>query len=423
MNAFSETAVLQLPEGTTLSPFDTAAAEQQYILVLPDGRHFRLTPNMYQFVTCIDGQRTVAEIAGILEQKWGRAIPAEQVWQMAQRHLGNYGLLVGSDAAVSLPGRAGRIFSWRVDLFSPRRIAPLTRLGQYFFTWPVAIPSLFVIALAYLFVYADANAVWHQWAQSLGESDFILVYGLTILSVLWHEMGHASACRRFGEEYGTIGFGIYLIFPVFYADVTRIWRLTRWQRVVVDLGGIYFQLWAAVIYYLVYLLSGSRVFLLAVINISLIVLLAFNPLAKFDGYWIVSDALGVPNLHRRLWEMVKRLLGRQQGQIGMAFKPWVRIGLGIYLVWFVWLTATMVIEVGGNMPAFIQQLLTTLTTNIDGLLRGWQTTDGALIGAALLRLISPGITLLGLTLLLLRGLRALVKRVSVQRAPSVALPP
>ncbi|GAB4146719.1 MAG: hypothetical protein Fur0021_04980 [Candidatus Promineifilaceae bacterium] len=423
MTTFEETAILQLPAGLTIAPFDTGAAEQQYILILPDGRHFRLTPYMYQFIQCIDGKRNVAEIAAILEKNWGRDVRAEQVWQMAQHHLGNYGLLVsgnGGSAPPPLPSnRADRIFSWHVALFSPQRIEPLTRLGQFFFTWPVAVLSLIGVALTYLVIYVDANATWRQWAQSLGESDFILVYALVILSVLWHEIGHASACRRFGVEYGTIGLGIYLIFPVFYADVTRIWRLTRWQRVLVDLGGIYFQLWVAIVYYLIYLLSGSHIFLLAVINISLLILVTFNPLVKFDGYWIVSDVLGIPNLHRRLGETIKRLWSRQQ-QTSLVLKPWGQVGLTLYLICFIWLTIALLIQMVGNAGAFTEQITMTIMTNVNSILLGWQTADWRVIGAALLRLISPGITLIGLALLLLRGLRLLGQHISVRRKSPAA---
>ena len=58
-------------------------------------------------------------------------------------------------------------------------------------------------------------------------------YGLFVLSLLVHELGHASACARYGANPRDVGFTIYLIYPAFYSDVTSAWQLKRWQRVIV----------------------------------------------------------------------------------------------------------------------------------------------------------------------------------------------
>jgi len=119
---------------------------------------------------------------------------------------------------------------------------------------------------------------------------------LALLSLFVHEFGHATACARFGARPHEIGFGIYLLYPAFYSDVSDAWFLTRWQRVVVDLGGIYFQAVAAAVFVGIYELTGWQPLRASLFLIVGSFVFTINPFFKFDGYWIISDALGVTNL-------------------------------------------------------------------------------------------------------------------------------
>ena len=65
--------------------------------------------------------------------------------------------------------------------------------------------------------------------------------GLTLLSTLFHECGHAAACRYGGARPGVIGMGFYVMWPAFFTNVTDTYRLGRAGRVRTDLGGVYFN--------------------------------------------------------------------------------------------------------------------------------------------------------------------------------------
>jgi putative peptide zinc metalloprotease protein len=118
------------------------------------------------------------------------------------------------------------------------------------------------------------------------------------LGSLFHEIGHASACRRYGASPGGIGFGFYLFLPVLFSDVSDVWRLKPKERVIVNIGGIYFEMILASLMLIAYYISND--FALLVIPCALIIntLWNLNPFVKYDGYWILSDALGIPNLHK-----------------------------------------------------------------------------------------------------------------------------
>lgn len=406
--------VLHLREGLTLTALDTGAREQEYVAVSPDGGHYRLTSRLQEVVECIDGQRTLAEVASVLSRKWQRSLRPDQVWDIAQRYLAPNGLLQEAAGSVA-PTSPVRLFGWHTRLLSARQVQPITRIGRQLFAWPIVLISLALIALVHVAVYREMSGFSVLLAHAIGSGDFLIVYGLTIASVLVHEIGHASACHRFGEQYGDIGIGLYIIFPVFYTDVTRIWRLSRWRRVIVDLAGIYFQLLVTVFYYLMYRLTGNAVWLLVIFQIDLLVTLAFNPIAKFDGYWLVSDILGVPNLHRRLGQMLRRLRGRANAS-GFTLKPIVEAGLWVYLALTVAVFGYLAVTLVAHGPELLRSFVTAIGDTFAAIGSGWQAGDIGRIGAGLVRLLSPVATILGLFILLGRLLKPIVVRRSTQSA-------
>ena len=68
-----------------------------------------------------------------------------------------------------------------------------------------------------------------------------MFFGAVVLATVFHEIGHASACRYGGAKPGVLGAGIYVVWPVFYCDVTDAYRLGKAGRLRTDLGGVYFN--------------------------------------------------------------------------------------------------------------------------------------------------------------------------------------
>ena len=117
-----------------------------------------------------------------------------------------------------------------------------------------------------------------------------------LASSFFHELGHASACKYFGVRHGGVGFGLYLTFPVLYTDVTEIWKLNRRQRCVVNLAGVYFQSYGLILLLVAFFVTGDDILRYLILIMNLGFLMTLNPFFKFDGYWIASDLLGVPNV-------------------------------------------------------------------------------------------------------------------------------
>lgn len=125
--------------------------------------------------------------------------------------------------------------------------------------------------------------------------------------LFFHEFGHAIACKKLGANPGEIGFGFYMLSPVMFADVSDIWKLDKKDRIKVNLAGIYMEVLIAfflTIFYLI-LLDSNILILISIIMIR--VLGNLNPFLRYDGYWILSDYIDVPNLRKVSLQNLKQL--------------------------------------------------------------------------------------------------------------------
>lgn len=138
-----------------------------------------------------------------------------------------------------------------------------------------------------------------QWNWQLGLQ---LVIAFAVVKSL-HELGHALACRYRGVECHEIGILFLLFMPCLYCDTSDSWKLqSRWQRASIAAAGIYVELILAMIAGAVWLITYPNSAVHAVAAAVMIaasmstILVNANPLLRYDGYYIVSDVLGVPNL-------------------------------------------------------------------------------------------------------------------------------
>ena len=128
---------------------------------------------------------------------------------------------------------------------------------------------------------------------------FVAWTGLKIL----HEFGHALACKRFGGHVYRAGVALIMFAPVAFVDVTESWRFrSRWQRIVTAAAGIYVECFVAALAVFVWTHTTNPQLQSFALDICLIaslhtLLANANPLMRFDGYYILSDLTGIPNLY------------------------------------------------------------------------------------------------------------------------------
>ena len=164
-----------------------------------------------------------------------------------------------------------------------------------------------VISILFLFVLFDLIFIYYyfftSWREQLiffSSFDYLSLSIFGWISLFLHETGHIAAAKRYNSKTGGIGLGIFYYVLVGYADVHETWNLPRKQRRVVSIAGFYWNIISVLpIYVLCYYLN-SKVLADFILLFHLSFIGVFNPFLKMDGYWFLSDTLGIPNLQNRI---------------------------------------------------------------------------------------------------------------------------
>ncbi|QBD77686.1 hypothetical protein EPA93_17490 [Ktedonosporobacter rubrisoli] len=272
--------------------FGLAGDKRHFFLAIhPKGYRLRLSQQAYDLVALL--QETSATIsyeqaAQRLSESWHISLDAYTLYRKVMTILAPVGLLADNPTPASRPRD---MLAFKIPLLPPSLVTSLVHFLTWLYHPLIAIPICCLaslITLIFLFKGMPNITTMNATPQTL-----FWTYILCLCSILWHELGHATACRRFHAPLGPIGFCLYIIFPAFYTDVSGIWQLSRKQRAIVDLGGIYFQSMVLLLFYGLYLLTASQLYLFAVASIVGSILFSLNPFLRFDGYWMVTDLLGL----------------------------------------------------------------------------------------------------------------------------------
>jgi putative peptide zinc metalloprotease protein len=283
-----------------IAPFEQGRAGVECFLVETRAGAFLVNQKMRCLLEALVEQSSMSGLRTQLEASLGQRIDEAEV----------SAAIAGLPRAVfqagrQVPGKTPFHFSARL-LPAPVVQAVATRIRRLYSPATVAVvAALLMLELPWLI-----QGLAQRVSAGLSPSGVLVLLAGTCLIAMVHELGHAAACAWYGLRPGEIGFGLYLVFPVFYTDVTKTWRLRPSRRAVVDAGGIYFQ--AILIVLTVPLAHGlgndRSLFAFVLFNLYLI-FHNLNPLFKMDGYWIFSDLAGLPNLHKRTWQVLRRGLG------------------------------------------------------------------------------------------------------------------
>ena len=375
----------------------SAATQEERVLLSCGGQYYEASPAIAELVETLQRHATEEEaIAAYTEKKAGKYTP-EQVRLIIDKFI----------TPLVTPKPPKRSFLYEKELFSAAAVDRFSDAFRFLFNrWYMLAVFLVAAALdAWFFLRTPDLLLFNN------KVNIYLVVGLFVFmlaSSFFHELGHASACKHFGVRHGGIGFGLYLNFPVLYTDVTEVWKLDRTQRCVVNLAGVYFQSYWLIILLSVFLLTGNDIvrYLILVMNLGFVMTL--NPFFKFDGYWLASDLLGVPNLRQRSLELLgyvwKKLWKRPEGKRPylLQIRPLERYGLLVYSVtvnlfmgfYFVYVIPTFLYRFVQTFPDAVNELILYLSNRMMppfALLRniGMQLVFLGLIGYLVYRSVIP----------------------------------
>ena len=290
---------------------DPGYREPPSLVRRPDGQIIQMSPLLYGVARYIDGVRSSAAIAELLSADLGRTLSADQVRFLLSAKLLPLGV-VAVDGAPAVAPRANPLLALRARCtLLPEQVANAAgTLLRPLFRWPLVVAVVAsVLALDYwMFAVHGLGQSLHQVLRD--PVDLLVVVGLSVVSALFHECGHASGCRCGGARTGVIGFGIYLVWPSFFTNVTDSYRLSRAGRLRTDLGGLYFNLIFMLVLAGVYAATSDELLLLVIAVTHLEMLEQLLPFARYDGYFILSDLVGIPDLFARVQPILRSVLGR-----------------------------------------------------------------------------------------------------------------
>lgn len=336
--------------GLRVSLHPTVSARKQlfrgetwYLLRDPfSNQFFRLRPEAYDFVIRLQTDRTVEEVwHECLERNPDEAPGQEDVIQLlTQLHFGN--LLYFEQAADSaklfkrfrkrkqkeLRAKLLSIMFFRLPLLDPDRMLNKAKpLIRAIFSPVGAAVWIIVVVMAVKVVVDRLDMAMDQFQGVLAPNNLFLLYiGLVIIKTL-HEFGHAAACKRFGGEVHTMGIMLLVFTPLPYMDATSSWAFrSRWQRALVGAAGMITEVFIAALAALVWARTGPGTTHSLAYNIMFIasvstLIFNANPLLRFDGYYILSDLLEIPNLHTRSKKHLRHLVEYHAFGYRESFSP------------------------------------------------------------------------------------------------------
>lgn len=394
-----------------IDPLDTSNREQRFVVSYLD-RHFEVSGAAAGFIRTARAVQTPEELRAQYSVVTGKSFSAEQIEEIWQCCVGP--ILASETKAPKKP-------LWvKKDILPLETVARFSRCFKRLFLPRIAIP---------LSVAAIGSNVWflitlHRGSVPIdgGLYVFFGVLAYFLISSSFHELGHASACQYYGISHGAVGVGLYMNFPVFYTDVSQAWKLGRRQRVVVNLAGTYFQLLLMLPLLCIYFQTYNPVLRFVLITANLNFLITLNPVFKFDGYWLMADMLGVPNLRSRAMEgfvYLKKKVCRQRVKrkpFLWTMKPAEKC---VMLVYSLLMNLMFVYYICYIMPRFIGQFISTFPQMAKRIII--ELSQGQAPSFSLLQSVGVQLVFFGLTCFtLFRVVYARVKRYRGSRKVSAA---
>lgn len=370
-----------------------------------DGQTLQLTPLLYMVLSAVDGESSASQIAERVSQAFGRRVTAENIRTLIDSRLLPLGLLTRADGSQPKVQRSNPLLSLRfrytvTDAEKTRRLtAPFAALFRPWVVVPLVAAFLFVS----WWVLAEKGlaSATHQAFESPGL--LLLVVAVTVFSAGFHEFGHAAAARYGGATPGAMGAGLYLFWPAFYTDVTDSYRLGRAGRVRTDLGGLYFNAIVTVVIAGIWWATRYDALLLVVLTQILQMIRQLTPLVRFDGYHVLADVTGVPDLFHRIRPTLLGLLpwrwGRPETKI---LKPWARAVVTLWVLIVVPLLFGSLALMVLTLPRVLATAWASVVFRQTALAAALSHGDLLGAGAQVVMILAAALPVLGMALILIR---------------------
>lgn len=307
------------------------------------GQYHRFSPSAHLVISLMDGTRSVQEIWDLACAQLDDDAPGqdEVIRLLAQLHradvlhgdvppdIGEMTERAARQRKKKLVGSMLNPMAVRVPLFDPERFVSATYpLVRPLFGWFGVVLFAALVGSAV----ALAGLHWPDLTENIGDR-VLAAESLLLLLVAYpcvkavHELGHAYAVKHWGGEVHEMGVMFLVFMPVPYVDATAAAGFReKWRRALVGAAGIIVELLLASLALFVWLNAEPgivRGFAFSVMLIGGVSTLLFNgnPLLRFDGYYVFSDLIEIPNLYQRANRYLGYLVQRYLFDVTEAVSP------------------------------------------------------------------------------------------------------
>lgn len=360
-------------------PLDSDARSTMVLCEVPtlDGKPLRyaVPSDLCDLLKRFDGSRETSDVIVIMQRSCGSKYSARKLEQLVEDFLVPKGILKEANLQRGpATGRARRdkYLYLKTTLLPARIVYPFARVLGGLFSSPILYAWVGMFISIHILFYRFLARQPAMDLNRLNGKTLLLVIAITTFGGLVHEFGHAVALVRYGGRRPDIGWAVYLIFSVFFTDLSEAWHMSRKQRAVVDLGGIYFQSFFAFLLLIVFWITGSSLYFYCFLFTDFQIASSLNPFFRMDGYWVVTDLFGFLDLRRQATALVRKTLGidnaADRNLVDVSHRS--TLGLGIYVclatIFFFYTTKVMctriVLEIVASYPASLRAFWTSVSS-------------------------------------------------------------
>ncbi len=398
-----------------------------YLLRRGDGQVLQVSELLHLVLREVSADRDESQVAAAVSTAFGRELTVDGLRHLVRTKLAPMGLVqeldgLGHPEAGAAP-RSDPLLTLRLrrTLIPAAGVRALGRVMAPLFRREVVVAVLLATLAVDVGVLRQGDLIG-ALTQVLATPTFLLaLFAMLTAGALVHELGHAAACSYGGAHPGVIGAGVYLVFPAFFTDVTDSYRLDRPGRLRTDLGGLYLNVWCVLAVGGAYLATGQGVLLLVLLLMHLEMLQQLVPAVRFDGYFVLADLAGVPDLFARVGPVLRSALpGRPADPRVQELRPWSR---RLVVAWVLVVTPTLLFAFGWllySLPYLVRRTWSALSDQATTVADSWRAHAPATLLLAVLSIVLLAVPLVGAGMLIyqvaLRTARAGLHAVHSERA-------
>jgi len=286
-------------------------------------KYFRLQPEQYVVLEHLDGKRSLQDLRDLVQSQFPATHVTTAEIQTLLTGLYEKGVVLserfGQGETMLKRHRESTFNDWKQTLLNPlfirfsgwdpdRVLEKIVPWCGWVFSTSGLISSLLLIGCTWLFVairFDEVRQRLPEFQQFFGWPNLIYLWIMLALTKVLHEFGHGLACKRFGGECHSMGLVLMVFSPTLYCDVTDSWMMkNKWQRILIGAAGMYFEMILAAMAIIVWFQTRPGLLHHVTLNVFFVstvttVIFNANPLLRYDGYYILSDFLEIPNLQEK----------------------------------------------------------------------------------------------------------------------------